>query len=214
MFHSPPLGLRWSGALGGPSNTTLVGVVLSHVAHYLSVLALYRLSINIFGHATATQRLICLLSAALHIICPAGAFLSGPYGESVFSFLNISGFYFYTSSLISEHNGRTKWRDLQVVTAAVSFAIATMVRSNGILSGFLFAYDAGILAWAILTQGPSLHTSRRLAVIVFGGCIVSLGMIVPQILAYRIYCTSQEDPRPWCNSTLPSIYTWVQAYYW
>lgn len=191
-----------------------MGVALSHVAHYLSVLALYRLSINIFGHATATQRLICLLSAALHIICPAGAFLSAPYGESAFSFLNISGFYFYTSSLISEHNGRTAWRDFQVVTAAVSFAIATMVRSNGILSGFLFGYDAGILAWTTLTQGPSLRKSRRLGVIVFGGCIVALGMIVPQILAYRIYCASQEDLRPWCNSRLPSIYAWVQAYYW
>lgn len=191
-----------------------MGVVLSHVAHYLSILALYRLSINIFGHATPTQRLICLLSAALHIICPAGAFLSAPYGESVFSFLNISGFYFYTSSLISEHNDRTAWRDLQVVAAALSFAIATMVRSNGILSGFLFAYDAGILAWTTLTQGPSLHKSRRLAVIVFGGCTVALGMIVPQILAYRIYCTSQDDLRPWCSSTLPSIYAWVQGYYW
>lgn len=191
-----------------------MGVVLSHVAHYLSILALYRLSINIFGHATPTQRLICLLSAALHIICPAGAFLSAPYGESVFSFLNISGFYFYTSSLISEHNDCTTWRDLQVVAAALSFAIATMVRSNGILSGFLFAYDAGILAWTTLTQGPSLHKSRRLAVIVFGGCTVALGMIVPQILAYRIYCTSQDDLRPWCSSTLPSIYAWVQGYYW
>lgn len=191
-----------------------MGVVLSHVAHYLSVLALYRLSINIFGHATPTQRLICLLSAALHIICPAGAFLSAPYGESVFSFLNISGFYFYTSSLISEHNGRAAWRDLQVIAAAVFFAIATVVRSNGILSGFLFAYDAGILAWTTLTRGPSLHKSRRMAVIVFGGSTVALGMIVPQILAYRVYCTSQEDLRPWCSSTLPSIYTWVQRYYW
>lgn len=191
-----------------------MGVVLSHVAHYLSVLSLYRLSINIFGHATATQRLICFLSAALHIICPAGAFLSAPYGESIFSFLNFLGFYLYTSSLIAEHNGKSALRDLQVISAAVLFAIATMVRSNGILSGFLFAYDAVLLAWATLTQGPSLRNTRRLAVIVFGGCVVALGMIVPQILAYRIYCTSQEDLRPWCSLTIPSIYSWVQGYYW
>lgn len=191
-----------------------MGVVLSHVAHYLSVLSLYRLSINIFGHTTATQRLICLLSAALHIICPAGAFLSAPYGESTFSFLNISGFYLYTSSLIAEHNGKTTLRDLQVISAAVLFAIATMVRSNGILNGFLFAYDAVLLAWATLTQGPSIHTARRLAVIIFGGWVVALGMVFPQILAYRIYCMSQELPRPWCSSTIPSIYGWVQGHYW
>lgn len=189
-------------------------MVLSHVAHYLSVLSLYRLSINIFGHTTATQRLICFLSAALHIICPAGAFLSAPYGESIFSFLNISGFYLYTSSLIAEHNGKSALRDLQVVTAAGLFAIATMVRSNGILSGFLFAYDAALLAWATLTQGFDFHKTRRLAIIIFGGCLVALGMIVPQILAYRTYCMSQEDLRPWCSSALPSIYGWVQGHYW
>lgn len=192
----------------------MAGVVLSHVAHYLSVLALYRLSINIFGHTTATQRLICFLSAVLHIICPAGAFLSAPYGEAIFSFLNISGYYLYTSSLIADHNGKAVLRDLQVLTAAVLFAVATLARSNGILSGFLFAYDAFILAWAILTQGPSVPKARRLAVIILGGCIVAMGMVVPQLLAYRVYCASQDDLRPWCSFTLPSIYGWVQGYYW
>lgn len=203
-----------SGAEGGQINTALVGVVLSHVAHYLSVLALYRLSVNIFGHATAAQKLICFLSAALHIISPAGAFLSAPYGESIFSLLNFTGFYLYTSALINEHNGITFSRDIQVLTAAVLFALATIVRSNGILSGFLFAYDACMVAWATLTQGLSLHKTRRLAVIILGGCIVALGIIVPQILAYRTYCVSDTYLRPWCSSSLPSIYGWVQGHYW
>jgi Gpi18-like mannosyltransferase len=203
-----------SGAEIGPISTALVGVVLSHVAHYLSVLALYRLSANIFGHTTAAQKLICFLSATLHIICPAGAFLSAPYGESIFSLLNFTGFYLYTSSLISEHNGIIALRDTQVLTAAVLFAFATIVRSNGILSGFLFAYDACMVAWTTLTQGPSLHKTRRLAVIILGGCIVALGMVVPQILAYHTYCMSETNLRPWCKSALPSIYGWVQGHYW
>ncbi|KAJ5595307.1 uncharacterized protein N7459_001515 [Penicillium hispanicum] len=206
--------IRWSGGLGGPVNTALVGVVLSHVTHYLSVLALYGLSANIFGHATVTQRLICFVSAALHIICPAGAFLSAPYGESLFSFLNITGFYLYSSSLIAERNGAVGLRDAQVLTSAILFAIATIVRSNGILSGFLFAYDAVLLTWASLTQGPSLHNTRRLAVITFGGSIVAVGMILPQVLAYQMYCMAERDLRPWCNWTIPGIYSWVQSYYW
>jgi Gpi18-like mannosyltransferase len=189
-------------------------VILSHIAHYYSVLALYSLSANIFGSETSTQKLICFLSAALHIISPAGAFLSAPYGEPIFSLLNISGYYLYTSSLIAEHNGAVLLRDLQVLTSAVLFAIATVVRSNGILSGFLFAYDAAILVWAILTQGLSAHKFRRLVVIVFGGCIVGLSMVVPQILAYREYCTGEGDLRPWCSWTVPSIYNWVQSFYW
>ena len=189
-------------------------MALSHVAHYLSVLALYCLSANVFGHATATQRLVCFLSAALHIINPAGAFLSAPYGESIFSFLNISGFYLYTSSLIADHNSAVRFRDILVLTAAILFALATLVRSNGILSGFLFAYDAAILAWSMVTQGPSSRGIRRLAVIILGGLIVALGMIVPQIVAYSNYCTLAVIPRPWCSWTVPSIYTFVQGYYW
>lgn len=189
-------------------------MILSHIAHYYSVLALYNLSANIFGSETSTQKLICFLSAALHIISPAGAFLSAPYGEPIFSFLNISGYYLYTSSLIEEHNGLVLLRDLQVLIAAVLFAIATVVRSNGILSGFLFAYDAAILAWSILTQGLSVPKFRRLAVIIVGGCVVGSSMVVPQILAYREYCIGGGDLRPWCSWTVPSIYNWVQSFYW
>lgn len=208
------LGIRQSGGLSGPVTAALIGVALSHVAHYLSVLALYGLSANVFGHETPTQRLICFLSAALHIISPAGAFLSAPYGEPIFSFLNISGFYLYTSSLIADHKCAVRFRDILVITAAVLFALATLVRSNGILSGFLFAYDAAILAWSTVIQGPSRRTLRRLAVIIFGGSIVALGMTVPQILAYREYCLLEVNARPWCSWTVPSIYTWVQGQYW
>ncbi|KAJ5899190.1 GPI mannosyltransferase 2 [Penicillium taxi] len=205
--------IRWSGGEDGTVTTVVVGVAVSHFAHYLSVLALYGLSGNIFGDETVTQRLICFLSATLHIITPAGAFLSAPYGESTFSFLNFSGFYFYSSSLIAERKRIPALRDFNVLVASVFFAIATLVRSNGILSGFLFAYDAVLLAWETLTQGPSVHTLRRLGVVVLGGCIVALGMIVPQISAYHIYCTGMEA-RPWCSWTVPSIYTFVQGFYW
>ncbi|KAJ5183659.1 GPI mannosyltransferase 2 [Penicillium capsulatum] len=207
-------GIQWSGGEGGPVNTAFVGVALSHVAHYLSVLALYQLSGNIFGHATIPQRLICFLSAALHIISPGGAFLSAPYGESIFSFLNFSGFYLYSSSLIAERNGITGLRDFQVLLASGLFAIATVVRSNGILSGFLFAYDALLLTWETLTRGPSRHSLRRLAVIIVGGGIVAVGMVVPQIMAYRAYCLAGGNLRPWCGWSIPSIYSWVQGTYW
>lgn len=207
-------GIRWSGGSDGPVNTALVGVIVSHIAHYYSVLALYSLSANIFGEETSTQKLISFLSSALHIISPAGAFLSAPYGEPIFSLLNISGYYLYTYSLIAEHKGAVLLRDLQLLAAAVLFAIATVVRSNGILSGFLFAYDAAILVWTVLTQGFSTHRVRRLAVLIVGGCVVALSMLVPQFLAYREYCVGGGNLRPWCSWTVPSIYNWVQSFYW
>ena len=188
-------------------------MVLSHVAHYLSVLALYRLSLNVFGRETPSQRLLCFLSAALHIISPGGAFLTSPCPEAVFSFLNIFGYYVYSSSHSDHGTGKAVSRHVKWLAAAVLFAVATTVRSNGILSGFLFAYDA-VLQLGQVIRGPSLNSVVRLGVIGISGSIVALGMILPQYLAYSTFCTAEDTLRPWCQRTLPSIYSWVQEQYW
>lgn len=201
------------GNLDGTDRIALTGVVLSHVVHYISVLALYGLTINVFGHQTATQRLLAYVSAALHIISPAGAFLSAPYGESLFSFLNLSGFYVYSSAHHDGRLGKGAFRDVKVLTAAVLFAAATTVRSNGILSGFLFAYDALLQLWRLMSNGPSVSAIHRLGVIILGGCTVAVGTIWPQFVAYKTFCTDDVS-RPWCQWTLPSIYGWVQEQYW
>lgn len=201
------------GHLDGIDRIALIGVALSHVVHYLSVLVLYGLTINVFGHQTGTQRTFAYVSAALHILSPAGAFLSAPYGESLFSFLNLSGFYVYSSAQHDDRLGKGAFRDVKVLTAAVLFAVATTVRSNGILSGFLFAYDALVQLWRLMSNGPSVAAIHRLGVIILGGCTVAVGMIWPQFVAYTMLCNDGVS-RPWCRWTLPSIYGWVQEKYW
>ncbi|RJE25290.1 hypothetical protein PHISCL_02379 [Aspergillus sclerotialis] len=191
------------------------GYGYTKVLRFLSpILALYRLTLNVFGHQTAPQRLLAYVSAALHIISPAGAFLSAPYGESLFSFLNLSGFYIYSSALYDDRIGKGSFRNAKVLTSAVLFAAATMVRSNGILSGFLFAYDALMLAWRIMSDGPSVKVLARLGVTILGGCVVAVGMVWPQFVAYTTYCITEGVSRPWCQWTIPSIYGWVQDHYW
>ncbi|KAE8392109.1 hypothetical protein BDV23DRAFT_61094 [Aspergillus alliaceus] len=101
----PNLSLPRLNGSGGVTKVALVAIALSHLTHYLSVLALYRLSINVFDHGNTSGKLTSFLSSSLHIICPAGAFLSAPYGESLFSFLNITGFYIYSSSLLDLKSG-------------------------------------------------------------------------------------------------------------
>ncbi|KAE8403943.1 GPI mannosyltransferase 2 [Aspergillus pseudonomiae] len=187
---------------------------VSHIAHYVSILAIYGLSVNIFGHGTTSGRLISLLAATLHIICPAGAFLSAPYGESLFSFLNITGYYLYSCSLLDANTGKRASSNAKMLLAAALFSIATAVRSNGILSGALFAYDALLQLRKIISQGISGGSVLRLGVIVVGGCVVALGLIVPQWIAYTAFCRSDEPLRPWCGQLIPSIYGWVQVHYW
>ncbi|KAL4871654.1 hypothetical protein BDV12DRAFT_17808 [Aspergillus spectabilis] len=198
----------------GAARFAVSAVALSHVAHYFSVLALYRLSINVFGHATERRRLSCFLSAALHIISPAGAFLSAPYGEPLFSFLNITGFYIYSSSRIDLNTGRRSLSHVKLLLSGCFFAAATFIRSNGILSGILLAYDALKLSYDIISRRPFIASSIRLGFVGLTACIAALGLVVPQYLAYTAYCTNESTSRPWCQSLVPSIYGWVQDHYW
>ncbi|KAL4990604.1 GPI mannosyltransferase 2 [Aspergillus falconensis] len=197
----------------GAAEFAITAVALSHAAHYLSVLALYRLSISVFGHETERTRVFCFLSAALHIVSPAGAFLSAPYGEPLFSFLNITGFYIYSSSLVDFAKRKQSMSHVKLLTSGCFFAVATAVRSNGILSGILLAYDAFNQAYAIIAR-HSFKAVVRLCFVILSGCTVALGFIIPQYLAYTAYCMNEGVSRPWCQSLVPSIYGWVQAHYW
>ncbi|GFF23228.1 hypothetical protein IFM58399_00216 [Aspergillus lentulus] len=173
-----------------------------------------KLSISTFGGDTAKQKTLCFLSAALHIISPAGAFLSAPYGEALFSLLSISGSYLYSSSVLDDTTNHRLSRDLKLLTAAVLISAATAVRSNGILGGILFAYDALLQLQQILSRGLSWAVVSRLAVTVLGGCVIALGMAVPQYIAFIAFCMTPNAPRPWCGWTIPSIYRFVQEQYW
>ncbi|RDW60492.1 DUF409 domain protein [Aspergillus mulundensis] len=198
---------------GGAAEFAVAGVALSHVAHYLSVLVLYRLSINVFGNDTERKRLLCFLSAALHIICPAGAFLSAPYMESLFSFLNFTGFYIYSSSCIDLLKEKQSLSHVKLLITGCLFAVATAIRSNGILSGILLAYDAFAQTYKIITR-RSFGAIVRLGFLVLSGSTVALGLMIPQYFAYIAYCMNEGVSRPWCQSFIPSIYGWVQAHYW
>lgn len=195
-----------------PAAIAFSGIVISHVSHLLSALVLHALTKALFGHETQSQKAFCLISATLHIISPAGAFLSAPYGESLFSLLNFAGFYIYSSALLAENAGRWVRRDIFFLLAGIVFATATTIRGNGIISGCLFAFDAVQGALQFLKNGLSIDLCRRTAFVILGGSIVALGSIVPQYIAYTEYCVTTT--RPWCQRLLPSVYGWVQVHYW
>lgn len=198
----------------GVAGFAVTGVIVSHVAHYLSVLALYRLSINVFGHDTQRKRLVCFLAAALHIISPAGAFLTAPYMEAPFSFLNITGLYIYSSSHIDLNSGKRSLSHVKLLLSGCFFAVATTVRSNGILSGIPLVFDALIHSYDIVSRRYFWAAGIRLSFVILCGCIVALGFAVPQYFAYTTFCMDDNISRPWCQSLVPSIYGWVQAHYW
>ena len=180
---------------------------MANTSHLLSVFVLYRLARLAFEDVGPA-----LVAASLHIFSPAGLFLSAPCAESTFALLNFTGHLLFAESLRTRR--KPARRDALTLLAGISFGLATAFRSNGILSGVLFAWHT-VPQLARLPRHPSA-AFRRLLVLGIGGACVATGSIVPQFVAYRRFCVgaSEAGLRPWCQGYLPSIYTFVQQHYW
>ena len=189
----------------------LVGIVIAHTAHLLAVLTLFALTLALFPRA---GRAFAFTAASLHIVSPAGLFLSAPYAESTCAFLTFAGILLFVKSVPESGHPET-YHDLLVFASGIFFGLATTFRSNGILTGFLLLEEALML---VLTfkQSHSISKIRRLVATGLGGLCVGTGFLLPQYIAYKEYCsdTFLESRRPWCTRTAPSIYTFVQDHYW
>ena len=197
-------------------STAFLGIVLSSLSHLLSVLLRYSLSTAIFCWGPRSKSTLPVAVAALHIVNPAGVFLLSPYPEALFSFLSLLGLQLYLGALRHDCQGRRLRAETDLLAAGLVFGFASTVRSNGVLNGALFLYDAILTTFSIGKGKFSTKDVRRLIIICTGGCFIALGTIIPQYGAYIRYCNVNGDyeKRPWCNNAVPSIYAWVQSYYW
>ncbi|KAK8878729.1 GPI mannosyltransferase 2 [Apiospora arundinis] len=188
---------------------SLAGICIAHASHLLSVLVLYSLGLKI-----GKDPKISFVAALLHIVSPAGVFLSAPYQESPFALLSFLGYFLLAHGCLGP--SRSIRKDAAIVGSGIVFGLATLFRSNGLLSGVTFAAFALAEFRGLVTTSLGFVSLRRLAAFGMGGISVSMGSLVPQTLAYKTYCTepSVEALRPWCLKTLPSIYTFVQEKYW
>ena len=224
MFHSLPRhGLNdqvveRTGTLRPLDAEALAGLLLSHGFHLLSCLMLYQLTWTIYANMSDfTRHKFALVAAALHIISPAGIFLSAPYAESSFSFFNFTGFYLYAKSFDAHFRGRAGKRDALVVMSGLVFGIAATLRGNGLLSGFLYCFEALRELHQLLLFTDVRRKLRRMGFVVVGGSLMGMCAGLPQCLAYLDYCVKvggTERRRSWCSHRIPSIYAWVQSHYW
>ena len=219
VLHSASLmraDLKATGSAGESSAEAWAGVAVAHLSHLCSVWTLHALSKSTLrGFGRVDPMAFC--AAALHIISPAGLFLSAPYSESCFSCFQFLGFYFFSKSSLYHVEKQFLKRDLSLLLSGLAIGVATTLRSNGLLSGVLFAYDA-IQDGSFFVRSPRrlLHF-RKLVFTILAGLFVAAGAAWPQLIAYREYChghRSTQKPRSWCSNFIPSIYTFVQDYYW
>ncbi|KAI5283907.1 ER membrane glycoprotein subunit of the GPI transamidase complex-like protein [Ascosphaera aggregata] len=136
----------------------------------------------------------------------------------VFSYL--IGFYAYITALHQEeqHAHFLVSRDLRFLLAGSIFAFATLIRSNGLLSGCLFVYDFASDLFQVINSpgGVTKFRIRRMIVLLVGGSFIAIGFALPQVIAFKQYCLNavHHPTRPWCYRPIPTIYGFVQEHYW
>ncbi|KAH8722250.1 GPI mannosyltransferase 2 [Ilyonectria robusta] len=187
----------------------VAAVAVAHVSHLIAVLALYKLTI-----AICNDRRLAFVASVIHILSPAGLFLSAPYAESPFSCLSFVGNLLFALSFKSSPDSLR--RNAAVIGAGIVFGLSNTFRSNGLFSGLLFAVEVVQCLLAFI-DAPSFSKVLRFVAPILGGLLVATGAIVPQVIAWMRYCggnSPEAELRPWCSRLIPSIYTFVQEEYW
>lgn len=195
---------------------TVSGLLIAHFSSFISMLLIWSIAAHLAPGEPQARATVAFVAALLYIISPAGVFLSAPYTESPFAAMNMLGMYLFL--LGNDHFRQRKHTAAALTTllGGLTSGIATVVRSNGILNGMPFAWEAVSCLLPILQGRVGSVQVVRLLSLGLGGFLIALGMILPQYQAYLEYCIgpSSEAIRPWCHDRLPSIFTFVQSHYW
>ncbi|KAH9864044.1 hypothetical protein J1614_009977, partial [Plenodomus biglobosus] len=210
------VGQFFSSAVECPLQYYIVaGIIISNVCHLLSVLVLYRLLILVLD--SPQRRHVAFVASVLHILTPASLFMSAPYAESLFSLLNMTGMLCYAKSKLAAKRGHASFmEDAYKLSSGAVFALATLMRSNGLLSGLILLYDVGSYLPVLLSLRLNRHNVRSILVTCVAGIFIMIGFVGPQYVAYQEFCGMEDNfaPRVWCDKRIPSIYSWVQSHYW
>ena len=206
----------------------MVGICLSHVTHWWSVLLCYDVSKLVFAPAGAREsdtEGFAILSAVFHILSPAGVFLSAPYAESLFAMLTFGGAFWYARARMCFARGEELMGAIWIFGCGLVFGLSTLMRGNGLLSGLTLVYEFVVCLQELLRLSRKSGGLKdkltgvflaRVIVIGLAGVAMALIAAWPQFVAYRDFCSGQEGGvrRPWCSHLIPSIFTFVQAENW
>ncbi|KAF2151102.1 glycosyltransferase family 76 protein [Myriangium duriaei CBS 260.36] len=194
----------------------LAGVVISHIAHLLSCLFLYALTLRLLPADSRNRSAIATLAACLHVLSPAGVFLITFYAEAPFSCLNILGFLLLSFTTETPRSLKDViFHNLLAVWGGVCFAVASTWRGNGLLSVLAFGVYALPIALRTLTRTVSASELCTLPGLILGAVLPLAGYVIPQYIAFREYCLGESfELRPWCTNVPPGIFSFVQAHYW
>ncbi|SPO30064.1 related to GPI18 - mannosyltransferase [Ustilago trichophora] len=186
-FVTPEMDGRWS-----PTTAVLFTTLFGNGLAVAGPVLLHRLAWKL------TRNLeLSYTAAVLSIFAPsAGTTLTAATPESCFSFACLMGL------LALESGTKCALGWVQVMEASFWFSVATVFRSNGTLL-------VGYLGFKLLRE-KTVTAIVKLTLLTAVCIAPSVGF---QLWAYTRFCLA-DDTRPWCQSSPPSIYAFVQSHYW
>ena len=138
----------------------IVGVIFTNTCHVMSSILLYKLTMILFS-----SRRFAAISSLVYAWNPASAFLTSVYSEAPFAMFTFAGL------LCFYHKKR--------YLAALNWALASLLRSNGILLIGFFWYDFLVFARLRPSNIPRFLFANLLrSLIVLSGFILFLPMAI------------------------------------
>ena len=140
------------------------------------------------------------------------------YSENTFLFFSLLGTLCIQRG--SRPSKRKDWevpRPMSVLAAAFCWGMSTLTRSTGIIHSLFIAYFMLNKMLLAFKKGKYAKLVRYVAL-----CLLTIViMFTPLIVVvywrpYILHCQSRPDgpTPPWCTDTPPSLYKYIQFWYW
>lgn len=146
-------------------------------------------------------------SALVFCWSPANPFFLSLYTESTFAFFSFSGIY-----LASYGPSDDLHRLIVTLVSSLCFAVASSIRSNGVVMAGFIVYPALCRAYHALIAKRWTTVATSVLECSVGSLVSVTPFLVYLYTAYQRYCVGFT--RPWCEETVPNIYSFVQSFYW
>lgn len=194
----------------------ILGVLLSNLSNYFSVLVLYVLTTSVFKKFNIIKDIqrFALITCLLFIMNPAGVFLITSYLESLATLLTFISLYLREISMKNNDTENSiEFKRYAIlgkfilhfiyILSSIFLSIGIQVRLNVIFVGYLYLYDFI----------SSLRKLRKCDAIVSlaSGMILFSSLVLANYIPFENMC---PDRTIWCNKLVPSFFKFAQANYW
>lgn len=194
----------------------VVAIILNVIFFTKATQTLYELTQEIFKDRTYAR-----IAAILFCFNPGSIFFSAPYTESLFGWLGFS-------VMLNCSRGN-------IIGAIIPFSLGLICRSNGTVNFGFFLYYSAQCLWTATGLYKYLKVVFSVIVASIAGFLTFTGV---QYYFYSIYCRdgpfemkeyvrtygiennfviageSDTEMPPWCSSTYPLSYSYIQRHYW